>query len=168
MAEAAPGAGPQSLRDPGMKGGPPDIDNGASEEQAKPRIPHRIILYGEGFQSWSPAGCNPVKRRLLKASEQQGKRLALQGVLLRRMANYQPQPQTSAPKKCKEKQRHLLPPTDSESEEERGNDERLRPLNRLPDEVRRIPGQGKLGVYQWIGSPWQIDGDAQLVFTDIT
>ncbi|KAE8284736.1 hypothetical protein D5F01_LYC16170 [Larimichthys crocea] len=56
---------------------------------------------------------------------------------------------------------------DSESEEERGNDERLLPLNRLPDEIRRIPGQGKLGVYQWIGSPWQIDGDALLVFTDI-
>ncbi|KAE8283579.1 hypothetical protein D5F01_LYC18982 [Larimichthys crocea] len=82
------------------------------------------------------------------------------------MANYRPQPQTSAPKKRKEKQKHLLPPTDSESEEEEGNDERLQPLNRLPDEVRRIPGQGKLGVYQWIGSPWQIDGDALLVFTD--
>ncbi|KAE8289515.1 hypothetical protein D5F01_LYC11217 [Larimichthys crocea] len=319
MAEAAPGAGPQSPGDPGVKGDPPDIDNGASEKQVKPRIPHRIILYGEGLQSWSPAvydyfmkhmdgrepsevedeileamagngatskssgltrqvamlhnkgallratsreddrrsipdeppegslasdqdgstagrqgsasdsddpeehprkesaaesesdaglssnedpatglkktsdeeegggddrsltpeenlnlpstlnrDATPSIKRLLKKSELQRKRLALQGVLLRRMANYQPQPQTSAPKKRKEKQKHLLPPTDSESEEvEGGNDERLRPLNRLPDEVRRIPGQGRLGVYQWIGSPWQIDGDALLVFTDI-
>ncbi|KAE8281785.1 hypothetical protein D5F01_LYC19168 [Larimichthys crocea] len=352
MAEAAPGAGPQSPRNPGVKEDPPDIDGEASEKQAKPRIPHRIILYGEGLQSWSPAvhdyfmryvdgrepsevedeiveamagngyyyapqlmgsqaimilkhptevkkevqawltwwinlmdrwregritalispskkgallramskeddrrsitedppeespasdqenstagrqgsgtdsedpeinpqeepesepdlGPNPDEdlatvteitsdveedrgvnrgltpegnlnlpsalnreatpsiRRLLKASEQQGKHLARQGELLRKMANYHPRPQTSAQKKRKEKQKHLLPPTDSESEEERRNDERLRPLARLPDEIRRIPSQGKLGVYQWIGSPWQIDGDALLVFTDI-
>ncbi|KAE8284737.1 hypothetical protein D5F01_LYC16171 [Larimichthys crocea] len=55
MAEAAQGAGPQSLRNPGLKEDPHDIDDGDSEKQAKPRIPHRIILYGEGLQSWSPA-----------------------------------------------------------------------------------------------------------------
>ncbi|KAE8283581.1 hypothetical protein D5F01_LYC18984 [Larimichthys crocea] len=44
MAEAAPGAGPQALRNPGVKEDPPDIDGGACEKRVKPRIRLKMCL----------------------------------------------------------------------------------------------------------------------------
>lgn len=45
-------------------------------------------------------------------------------------------------------------------------DDRLRPLEPMPPEALKLPGQAGFTAYHWIGSPWSLDGDALLVFTN--
>lgn len=159
-----------------------------SEDEAEQENPEQG---GEEEDHWSPYasdgnlalpdgltnGLTPTLKRVTKLVQQQGKGLAVQRRLLERSSSYHG-PERSAPKKRKEKKNHQEDEPDSPGPSgdemgasprgfKRGRDDRLQPLNPLPEEKLKIFGQGGIRVYHWIGSPWEIDGDGLLIFADV-